>query len=163
MDQLPDDYSYLLLNNIATILEPYELKDLIQESLNSNVKAQKAVLQKFQIGCHEVKHWSILMRVSKILEFWIQIKIMNYNSGPINESYIVDSIKEALFGDYFYNLNGKIPEREIIFYAIGKMKEYEFEENSTNSILNCYEQYKPKPPDVYSFNSIYRILQSIDV
>lgn len=149
MDKLPYDYCNYFRKDIAIILEPYKLEDLLEEALKLNVKAQKAILQKFQIGCNEAQDWTIIQRIDKILWLWDQIKDINKTSnafGLIWGGHIVSGIKEVLFSDCFYNSNGKPPEQEIISYAIDQMEKHGLGEQFTNKIVECYERYKPKPP-----------------
>ena len=143
-DQLPNSYSCYFYEDIDFLLKPFKLDDLIDESLKCNPKAQKAVLMKIKIACHEVKEWSLTDRVDKILWFWDQIKDVNAKSnqfGLVWQYSIMSAIKETVMGDCLYRLEAKLPEDSHICYAINKMEEHGLEEKWRNEIQECYQRH----------------------
>jgi hypothetical protein len=146
-DKLPSNYSCYLIKDIDSILEPFKLDDLINESLKCNPKAQRAVLVKIELGLHETKDWSINQRIDKIFSFWEQIKYINSKSNNFGlawEYSITSAIKETIMGDCFYNYDAKLPDYSLIYYAIKKMMEHKFEEKWMNDITLCYQKFKDK-------------------
>ena len=138
MDELPERYCNHSKEDISILLEPFSFDSLINESLKSNAKAQRAVLAKVQLGLHETSEWSIKERIDIILWFWEQVKKTNI----LCEYNIMNCIKRTVLNDF-----NKSPEYNDVCYAVDCMKGCNLGEKLIIDFLDYYDYIKNESPD----------------